>query len=57
MSAGCIIAVQATSKQIWAVVNFALTVVGGFVFGFFVSYYAGFTIPLVTYLQGKVILL
>lgn len=40
--------VQATSRQMWTVINFFLTVVGGFMFGFFVAYYAGFGIPAVS---------
>lgn len=37
--------VQAANKQIWALLNFLLTVVGSFVFGFFVGYYAGYSTP------------
>jgi NhaP-type Na+/H+ or K+/H+ antiporter len=40
--------VQATSRQIWAMVNFLVTVVGGFVFGYFVAYFADYSIPVVS---------
>lgn len=39
--------VQATSRQLWTVVNFLLTVVGAFVFAFFAAGAAGFTLPTV----------
>ncbi len=40
--------VQATSRQLWAVVNLLLTVVGSFVFGYFAAYYAAFDVPAVS---------
>ena len=36
--------VQATNRQVWTFVNF----VGSFTFGYFVAYYAGYTIPVVS---------
>ena len=32
---------QATHRQLWVVVNFFLTVIGSFVFGFYAAYFAG----------------
>lgn len=42
-----VVSVQATSRQLWTVVNFLLTVVGAFVFAFFAAGAAGFTLPAV----------
>ena len=33
--------VQATHRQMWMVMNFVLTVIGSFVFGYFAAYFAG----------------
>ena len=41
----CLPSVQATSKQLWTVVNFLLTVIGAFVFGFCAANAVGFELP------------
>jgi len=41
--------VQSTNRQLWVVVNFLLTVVGAFTFGYFAAHFAGFDIPGVSY--------
>ena len=35
--------VKAINRQLWMVVNFFLTVVGIFVFGYYAAYFAGFS--------------
>ena len=42
-----ILAVQATNRQIWTVVNFILTVVGSFMFCYIAGYFANYSIPVV----------
>lgn len=43
------ISVQSTSRQLWAVVNFFITVIGGFTFGYFAAHFAGFDVPVVCF--------
>ena len=38
-------AVQSANRQLWVVVNYLLTIVGAFTFGYFVGHFAGFDIP------------
>ena len=38
-------AVQSANRQLWVVVNYLLTIVGAFTFGYFVGHFASFDIP------------
>ena len=41
-------AVQSTSRQLWTVVNFFVTVIGAFTFGYFAAHFAGLDVPAVS---------
>ena len=43
-----LLAVQSADRQVWAMLNFLVTVVGAFVFGYCAGYFAGYSMPTVS---------